>query len=284
MSRLRISAENAEFQIIRALQSNRAKRGKLHEIFIEGVGMVKQALGAELEITRIITADIPRLSGWGKGVITRCEGRGAKIIEMSPDLYRALASKENPSELMATAKVRETALEALTAENPCILLCDRPSGQGNFGSIVRSANAFQADGIFILGHGIDIYEPKVIRASLGSVFFTKIVNIPSMEMLARYIQEQKAKNGLRVIGTDSTGAVALQDAALQRPALFIIGNEAKGMSVKLKALCDEIIRIPVAGNVNSLNVSCAAAIVLWELSKGRPREPPTAPKESQTPR
>jgi TrmH family RNA methyltransferase len=263
MNRLSITTENAEYQIIQSLRQNRIKRNKLHEAFVEGIECIKQAINSKKEITRIIIKDINTLSNWGKNVIKQYND--AKIIEMSNKLYNELTDKTNPSEMLITVKIKPNTFDDIHTENPFLIACDRPSDYGNLGSIIRSANAFNADGLFIIGHGVDIYDPKVIRASLGSVFFTKIVTIESMEALEKYIKKQKKKNNIEIIGTDSTGTVPLQEYKIKKPVMVIIGNEAKGMSIKLKETCDKIIKIPMEGNVNSLNVSCAASIIMWEI-------------------
>jgi len=265
MNRLSITTENAEYQIIQSLKQNRTKRNKLHEIFVEGIECIKQAINSNKEITRIIVKDINTLSNWGKNLITQY--KDVKIIEVSDKLYDELTEKTNPSEMLITVKIKPNTLDDIHTENPFLIVFDRPSDYGNLGSIIRSANAFNADGIFIIGHGVDVYEPKVIRASLGSVFFTKIVTVESMETLEEYIKNQKTKNNMEIIGTDSTGTVSVKSYKIKRPVMVIIGNEAKGMSIKLKEICDKIIKIPIEGNVNSLNVSCAASIIMWEIYK-----------------
>ncbi|GHV10642.1 putative TrmH family tRNA/rRNA methyltransferase [Spirochaetia bacterium] len=267
MKRLVINAENSEYQIIHSLKLNRIKRNKLHEIFIEGIECIKQAINSNAEITRIIIKDTEKLSNWGQDVIKKY--KNAKIIEMSNELYNNLTEKINPSEMLITAKIKQNTINDISSENPFIILFDRPSDYGNLGSIIRSANAFNVDGIIIIGHGIDIYESKVIRASLGSIFFTKIVTMESMDKLLEYIKMQKKKNNIEVIGTDSTGTISLNEYKLARPIMLIIGNEAKGMSIKLKEVCDKIIKIPMDGNINSLNVSCAASIMMWEIYKNK---------------
>jgi len=265
MNKLFISAENAEYQIIKSIKLNRVKRNKCHEIFIEGIECIKQAIKANIEITRIIIKDMKSLSEWGKGIIR--QNKNAKIIEMSNMLYNELADKTEPSEMLITANIRQNGIGDINTENPFVIVFDRPSDYGNLGSIIRSANAFNVDGIFIMGHGIDIYESKVIRSSLGSIFFTKIVLIKSMEELSDYIRIQKEKNNMEIIGTDSNGAISLKDCKISRPVMVIIGNEAKGMSKGLKEICDKIIKIPMEGDINSLNVSCAASIIMWEIYK-----------------
>jgi len=265
MNRLLISVENAEYQIIKSIKSNRVKRNKSHEIFIEGIECIKQAINANIVITRIITNNINSLSEWGRDVIR--QNNNAKIIEMSDILYNELTDKMNPSEMLITARVEQNDISDVNSKNPFILVFDRPSDYGNLGSIIRSANAFNVDGILIIGHGIDIYESKVIRSSLGSIFFTKIITIKSMEVLLDYIKIQKEKNNMEIVGTDSSGTVSIKDCNIDKPVMLIIGNEAKGMSIGLKAICDKIIRIPMEGNINSLNVSCAASIIMWEIYK-----------------
>jgi len=260
-----IHAKNAEFQIIQSLKQNRTKRKKLDEIFIEGIECIKKAIESKIEITRIIIRNMNTLSEWGKNIIK--QNSDVKIIEISDKLYNELSDKINPSEMLITAKTRQSTLNDINSKNPFIIVFDRPTDFGNLGSIIRSANAFNADGLFIIGHGVDIYEPKVIRASMGSIFFTKIITIESMEILLEFIRSQKIENNMEVIGTDSSGTVLLNDYKIKRPVMVIIGNEAKGMSVKLKEICDKIIRIPMEGNVNSLNLSCAASIIMWEIYK-----------------
>jgi len=265
MSMVKISIENSEYQIISSLKLNREKRSKLKELFIEGTECIKQAVSANYEITRIIINNNKDLSGWGKNLIEN--NKDAKIINMSDRLYNELSDKTNPSEMLVTVKMKQNKIDEITDINQFILVFDRPSDHGNLGSIIRSANAFGVDAVFIAGHGADAYESKVIRASMGSVFHTKIFIIESMEKLTEFVKTQKDKNNMQVIGTDSKADVSLINYKLEKPIMLIIGNEAKGMSKKLIELCDKIIKIPMKGDINSLNVSNAASILMWEIFK-----------------
>lgn len=265
MKALKVSTKNSEYQIIESLKRSRVKRNQYQEAFVEGTESIKQVLNAGLDITRIIVQDNRKLSDWGKKVV---QGSNARIIEMSPELYQELSDREEPSELLVTVQISPLQLSELSiSENPFILIFDRPSDYGNFGSIVRSANSFNVDGILMLGHGIDPYDPKAIRASLGSIFHTQIVHLESMQSLDDWLTLQKERCYMIVVGTDSTGSVSLSEQRLSRPIALILGNEAKGMSVALKNLSDFIVRIPISGVVNSLNVACAGSILLWEVFK-----------------
>jgi TrmH family RNA methyltransferase len=262
-----ISTENAEFQIIEALKLNRVKRAMNHEIFVEGIESIKQLMKAGMEITRIITTD--EKSSWAKEIIKQHEERnGPKIIEMEDDLYRKLCDRGDPSEMLVTAAITAKKPDSLALpENPFILVLDRPSDTGNLGSIIRSANSFGVDAVLIIGHAADIWDPKTIRASLGSVFFTTPVQLGSLKELETLIKSAKARFGIEVWGTDSGGAISLAGEILKRPLMLILGNEAKGMSLGLKRLCDGIMGIPISGNVNSLNLASAASIFMWEVCR-----------------
>lgn len=260
-----INTENAEFQIIQSLKQNRIKRNKHNEIFVEGIECIKKAVESNINITRIIVNNINSLSEWGKHIVNKY--KHAKIIEMPDELFKKLSDKLNPSEMLITAKINHGTLDEIDNENPFIIVFDRPSDTGNLGSMIRSAGAFNADALLIIGHGVDVYEPKVIRASMGSIFSAKIISIESMEKLSEFISMQKSKNKMEIIGTDSAGDTELNNYKIKKPVMIIIGNEAKGMSVKFKEICDKIIKIPIDGKVNSLNVSCAASIIMWEIFK-----------------
>jgi TrmH family RNA methyltransferase len=262
-----INTENAEFQIIEALKLNRVKRAMNHEIFVEGIESIKQLIKAGMEITRIITTD--EKSSWARGIIKQHEERngwGPTIIEMADDLYRKLCDRGDPSEMLVTAAITAKKPDSLALpKNPFILVLDRTSDTGNLGSIIRSANSFGVDAVLIIGHAADIRDPKTIRASLGSVFFTTPVQLGSLKELEALIKSMKAGCGLEVWGTDSGGALSLADQKPKRPLMLILGNEAKGMSLGLIRLCGGIMGIPISGNVNSLNLASAASIFMWEV-------------------
>ena len=266
MSHEKIFSANAEFQVIQALKQNRVKRSKLGEVFIEGTESIKKALAAGLELTRIILHDPSGLSDWANAVLD--EHRETRIVELTYELYRDLCDRDQPSELLLTARYKVLKLRDLELPpSPLVLLFDRPGDYGNFGSLVRSANAFGVDAVLFIGHAIDVLDPKVIRSSLGTVFHTRIGQVGSMRELEGWIAQEKEQNCLVVLGTDSGGSIELGRRSFGRPLLLVLGNEAKGMSVALKAVCDHVVRIPLHGAADSLNVACAGSIFLWEVCR-----------------
>lgn len=147
---LKISVKNAEYQVLLALRTNRSKRSQEKEVFVEGTEGIKQLIEARWEVTRILYRDGVTLSQWGKSVLKNFTK--AKQFEVAPNLYAELSEKENPSELIVTAKIYTHSLAELTSvekPNPFYVLFDRPSDLGNFGSLLRSADAFQVDVVFV---------------------------------------------------------------------------------------------------------------------------------------
>ncbi|MBN2510677.1 MAG: RNA methyltransferase [Spirochaetales bacterium] len=261
-----ITKRNAEFQIIEALKESRKKRSSHREVFIEGIESIKQLLSSNYRITRFMHSSRTRLSAWALDQIRNYPN--AVLIELSDELYSSLCEKSVPSELLATAELPNMKLEGMRiSETPFILVLDRPSDKGNLGTIIRSANAFGVDAVILYGHCVDPFDPKVIRTSLGAVFHTQIFQAESVQELIELFEKLKEKNPFKVIGTDSDAETIIYDKQIRLPAALVLGNEAKGLSVNLKNSCDLMVRIPISGQVNSLNVACAGTVFLHRLSK-----------------
>ena len=274
LKELRVTRRNSTFQILQALKTNRAKRNELNEVFVEGIASIKAARRGGHVVRRIVHAERRPLSGWARSLIE--ESTTAQVISLEATLYGELCDREDPSEVIATFERKGLSLsKARLSKKPFVVVLDRPANHGNLGSIIRSANAFSVDLLIAVGHGVDFYDPAVIRSSIGSIFSAQICHVDSLKELTGWIETQRALSpGLTCAGTDSKGStVADEKAPLERPVVLLLGNEAKGLSVELKGLADRMVRIPMTGSVDSLNVACAASILMYEVARGalRPR-------------
>lgn len=264
-----IRSNNDLFQILQSLKENRRKRSEHGEIFIEGIEAIKQAIAAGCVVRKIICADFSALSNWAKTSIAALDYQ--EILQLENGLYAALSDKDEPSELMMTIALERRQLASVPlSPQPLVLIFDRPSDHGNLGTIIRTANAFGVDLIVTSGHGVDVFDPKVIRSSLGAVFHTPVVQVESFIELQNWLSDLKQRYRLQIFGTDSTGSLPLTSADLRRPCALILGNEAKGMSVALQGISDAMLSIPLRGQVNSLNVACAGSILLWQIQANSP--------------
>jgi 23S rRNA (uridine2479-2'-O)-methyltransferase len=266
---LRISSRNARFQQWESLLANRGKRQRAREFVVQGVRPITLAAEFGWRFRALIyDADRP-LSGWAEAMLRDTE---AVRVAMSPGLLAELGEKtEDRPELVAVVEMPEDDLGRITA-GPRFLgvALDRPASPGNLGSIIRSADAFGADGVIVTGHAADIYDPRTVRASTGSLFARPVVRSPSHYEVAAWVAAQRAR-GVPVVlaGTDERAGLEVFDFDFTRPTLLLVGNEATGLSSAWRQLCDQTVRIPMTGAASSLNAANATTAVLYEIARQR---------------
>jgi len=142
-------------------------------------------------------------------------------------------------------------------------MLDYVQDPGNVGTIIRCANAFDIKSVILAGSSADIYNPKTIRATMGAIFRQNIYYMTRNE-----IDELKT-SGVRFIGTiNKKNAAEINKVNLDN-AVIILGNEGRGISENLLALCDDYVKIPLSPECESINVAAAASIVMWESAKRR---------------
>jgi tRNA G18 (ribose-2'-O)-methylase SpoU len=130
---------------------------------------------------------------------------------------------------------------------------------------VRSVDAFGAAGLIVTGHAADIYDPKAVRASTGSLFAVPVVRTDSAATVIGWARER----GVQIVGTDESAAVAVDRHDFTRPTLLVVGTEKTGMSVARRRACYAVVRIPIGGSVSSLNAANAATVVMYEAARQR---------------
>nr|WP_182481477.1 RNA methyltransferase [Nocardioides immobilis] len=183
---------------------------------------------------------------------------------------RALASLSdavNPAGVVAVCRHFDTPLDAVLAEGAATLLaiCADVRDPGNAGTVIRCADAAGADGVVLAGDSVDAYNPKTVRASVGSLFHVPFAI--ERDPVAAVRAAQAA--GLTVLAADGGGEVDLFEAddLLARPTAWLFGNEAWGLPAELAALADHGVRIPILGRAESLNLATAAALCLYASAR-----------------
>jgi 23S rRNA (uridine2479-2'-O)-methyltransferase len=260
MRAARITTRNARFQQWEALLTNRTKRGRSGEFLVHGVRPITVAAEQGWPIRHLLYASGRRLSSWAEGVLRETR---ATHVEMAPELLAELAGKDD-AELVAVAALPPDDLSRITPGGPVVVF-DRPSDPGNIGTVVRSADAFGASGVIVTGHAADVYDPKAVRASTGSLFAVPVVRVSSPAEVVAWAHAAK----MTIVGTDEDGTLDISAYDLRGPALVVIGNETRGMSTAWLAACDEVLRIPIGGAASSLNAASAATVLLYEAARQR---------------
>ncbi|WP_309504482.1 MULTISPECIES: TrmH family RNA methyltransferase [Nocardioides] len=182
----------------------------------------------------------------------------------------SLSDSVSPAGVVALCRFLDGAVPArarLTA------ICADVRDPGNAGTVIRCADAAGADAVVLAGHSVDAYNPKTVRASVGSLFHLPIVPEPDAASAVRAAQAA----GLQVLAADGAGEVDLDEAdeLLARPTAWLFGNEAWGLPDELAALADHRVRIPIHGRAESLNLSTAAALCLYASARAQRRASPT---------
>ena len=183
-----------------------------------------------------------------------------KLVCVSENVMKKIADTETPQGIIAVCKMRQPKLENLLASGKMLLVLDRVGDPGNIGTMLRTADAAGIGGLVLLKGCADIYAPKTVRSSMGSLFHIPVLSGVSEQ---EFISAAK-KAGYDLLVTCLDGADNLYKADLSGRIAFVMGNEAGGVSETLLEKADKRVYIPMAGRAESLNVAMAAGIVMFE--------------------
>lgn len=262
---IKIGKENATFQEICALKENRQKRMQEKKFFVEGVQNIKDAISNHWKIVNFIYCDFDSLSDWAKSVLNLSE----QNICLTSSLMQKLSDKDSVSELLAIVEMKEQKSSKLS-ESPLIVLLDRPSKKGNFGTIIRSCDALFVEQLYFTGHAVDIYDHNVISSSMGSFFKVPFKFLNSNQEFCEILEQLKTEHqNLQVVATSLRADLRIQDCDFKKPTLLLVGNEAKGLSKFYTENATKLVKIDMNTGVNSLNVACATTACLYEISRQR---------------
>ncbi|MFE1645418.1 TrmH family RNA methyltransferase [Microbacterium sp. P01] len=189
-------------------------------------------------------------------------GAGVDVEFTTEAVIAAMADTVTPQGIIAVARQSPTSLRDVFAAGPrLIAVCEEVRDPGNLGTIIRAADAAGADAVLLTGRTVDPYNPKVVRATTGSLFHVPIVvdvELPAVAAAAR-------DAGLRIIAADVGGSDFLASRGLLRePTAWLFGNEARGLDEASLDLADMSLRLPIYGNAESLNLATAASVCLYE--------------------
>lgn len=189
----------------------------------------------------------------------------AEIIECPKFLFEKISYRDRPDGLLAIAVQKKFLLEDIVfKKEPFLLLAESLEKPGNLGTILRSADGVGVDGVIILDPCTDIYNPNVVRASVGTLFRRPVVVSSSVEALS-FLRSKK----IRTIAATPSGKVNYSEANLKGPLAIVVGSEQYGLTKFWMEGADEKVSIPMKGIADSLNVASAATILLYEALRQR---------------
>jgi TrmH family RNA methyltransferase len=248
-----------EQSLLRSLRQRKARQAE--GLFLaEGVRAVEDLLASPLPVRLAVASsslgDTPR----GQALLHLLAEHGVALRETDDRTLAALADTETPQGILAAAPIPAAGLDALRMEDdPAVLLVlDAVQDPGNFGTLARTAEALGALGLVALPGTVDPWNPKSVRAAMGSTFRLPVVEA-GWDALAPFLRARGAETLAAVVGGAPLGA------ARPRRAALVLGNEGAGVGDETRAHADRAVGIPLRGRAESLNVAAAGAILLHDL-------------------
>ena len=259
------SPRDSRFLTLRSLETPQGRiRSRLY--LIEGIRHVARAVEGHAPIHSVFLEPSVLSNRFGQKLVHRLRRSGVPGMQLSPRLYRELTLATEPQGIGAVLRQHWTPLSALRVTGDSLWLgVESIDAPGNLGTIIRTAEATGVSGIFILGsgsHGLspDPWDPATVRATMGSLFSQKLMRCATHEFIAW------AKNaGVTIVGSSPVGLLDYQALRFRRPAVLLIGSEKHGLSDQLIETSDFMVRIPMRGGCDSINVAVAAGVLLFEM-------------------
>ena len=205
-------------------------------------------------------------------LVEAARAAGAEVILASGEVVASLSGTVTPQGMVGVCARLESGLDDLLAMRPTLVtVMAHARDPGNVGTVIRCSDAAGAAGVVLSEASVDPFNPKAVRASAGSLFHLPVVTGPSIEHLIPALRTA----GLRVLAADGAGSRDLDDlldsGELAVPTAWVFGNEAWGLPEPTRALCDDVIRVPIHGRAESLNLATAAAVCLYASARAQRR-------------
>jgi len=256
-----------ELKSVRMLLRRKGREGT-GRYLVEGTRLCREALLWSHGVEMLIVS-LPIRSDAVGSLIDICSGGGIPVGTVDERALKGFCDTVTPQGVAAVVRMEGWDRSVLSEPGDrVVVVLDRVSDPGNVGSILRSAEAAGASAVVTVSGSVELHNPKVVRASMGSIF-----RVPSFEGLSPVLICRELKQlGYRIIAVEASGGVPYTEADLSGRIALVLGNEAWGLSDEFLKSSDISISIPLKGNVESLNVSAAGAVILFKCAEVRSGE------------
>ncbi|MBE3588385.1 MAG: RNA methyltransferase [Thermoanaerobacteraceae bacterium] len=243
--------------------SRRRQRDKEGRFLLEGVRLVQEALSSGWPVEMLLyTGGVEERIA---ALLERARQKGIRTVTVAEKLLGEITDTVTPQGVLAVVKKPAYILEELFLNAPTLLvLVEGVADPGNLGTIIRSADAAGAGGVVLLPGTVDLYNPKTIRSTMGSLFHLPVVPAGEAELLS-FLHS----SGIQVVAGVPRGGIPLWAVDLTRPTALLVGGEAAGISTPWRDRAAHLAVIPMPGRAESLNVAAAASIMLYEAVRQR---------------
>jgi len=259
------SPANPLIKRMRALEQ-RKTRERERAFVVEGIQPVWHAVEQGAEIETLVVAPELLTSAPAQEMVAQQRAVGTRVAEVSAALFARVATREHPSGLAAIVHTRPQSLAGLAITPTSLFIALHEVGNpGNLGTIIRTVDAVGGSGVILIGEGTDPYHPSAVRASVGTIFRLPIVQVDAVADVQAWCRDHQ----VAVITTSARAPHDYWGAMYPAPSLVLFGSEGRGLAPEVIAAGDLAVRIPMHGGANSLNLSVAAGVLLYEMLRQR---------------
>lgn len=232
---------------------------------VEGVRLVEEAIQADWEITACLVTKKALEQSRVQKIITQLEERHCRLAELSETLYAKITDTDQAQGIMAIVRKKEYFFKDWVTEErqPLIAVLDNVQDPGNVGALIRTADAAGCTAVIMTPGSADLFSPKTVRATMGSLFHLPVINKVSTAELVTHLSQFQ----IQLIATALTSAKPYYEVDLTGPTAIIFGNEGNGVSDELLHHAASRLFIPLYGKAESLNVAAAAAVIFYEIAR-----------------
>lgn len=255
------SLQNEQVKFIRSLEMRKVRR-ETGLFSVEGAALIVTARDNGWLPRTLLYAAAERQRPIVGGLVEWALAAGADCLEVTEAIIAKLASKENPQNVMAVFEQRWAALpdSGVEPNDGVWLALEQVRDPGNLGTIVRTADAVGARGIILIGASCDPYSPEAARATMGSIFSVPLVRVDQPSFL-QWLSSWPGD----IVGTHLSGRDDFRKIAYRFPTLLVMGSEGAGLSADLTAASTRLVKIPMSGRLDSLNLAVATALALYQI-------------------
>lgn len=265
-----IPIESTRNPRVRAALELRERRGReaVGATLVDGVRELGRALEGGAQVVEAFV-DHARLTADGHALVARLAEAGVPIVRAGRAVIERLGYGDRSEGVVAIVRVPDTSLAAIRLpEDPLVVVVEAVEKPGNLGAILRSADATGADAVIAADPATDLFNPNAVRASLGTIF-----TVPVASGDGPSVRAWLASNGLRLLAARVDGDDVFDGVDLRGPLAIVLGSEATGLTDGWRGPGIDAVRLPMLGVADSLNVSVAAAVLLYEARRQRGRPP-----------
>jgi TrmH family RNA methyltransferase len=258
------SSKNQIIKEVRALK-NKSEREEKGLYFIEGIRFVSEALKEQIDIRYFVVSETFSSDKENDLLLSSISNFPAQCYVVPDKLYNSISDTKTPQGVLAVIKLIRNQLKGARLPEGLLVILDSIKDPGNLGTIIRTADAAGCAGVIVPEGCVDVYNPKVLRSTMGSLFHVPVYFTQSITYALNTAKEQ----GFLLCASHLEGSVSIYETDLSKNVALIIGSEAHGISEESRKKADVLIRIPMQGRAESLNASIAAGVIIFEAMRQR---------------